>query len=281
MRYLLLLLTTLSLTTHLQAIEEQIKDPKLYKQVLSYNPQLVNSYYYDPIPLEEFVEFLNIYENRPIETNICGMRSEGNFFLWHLLRKIKPSLVIESGVWKGQSTWTIEQAVPEAEIICMDPDLTNRIYISQDAFYTTTDFSEYEFDLPEGKPVVAFFDDHINAYDRVLQCSVKGIKHIIFDDNYAPGFDDCVPGHLTLRDCFEMGEHRGKAAVLKHIIKRYAITPQIVGRMVKYFPNSKADSNQPALWKTLNEIDPSIRNRMKVFYNDGARYRWLTYVELY
>jgi len=93
------------------------------------------------ISSEVFFEFLDIYEKRPISNNLWGMRSHGMFFLWYLLKQIQPDLVIESGVYRGQSTWMIGQAAPDAKIIAIDPDLTKRIYVSKNATYRTGDFS--------------------------------------------------------------------------------------------------------------------------------------------
>src|SRR5258706_15702728 len=58
----------------------------------------------------ELKGFLPFYETRPIRQNDGGMKSSGLFTLWHILRKVNPKLVVESGVWKGQSTWLIENA---------------------------------------------------------------------------------------------------------------------------------------------------------------------------
>src|SRR4051812_40880727 len=61
--------------------------------------------------------FLPLFEMRPIADNQGGMRSVGLFNVWFLITRLRPKAVLESGIWKGQSTWLIEQAAPEAGIL--------------------------------------------------------------------------------------------------------------------------------------------------------------------
>lgn len=232
-----------------------------------------------PYITENLLAFLDVYDKRIIEDNQFGMLSIGNFYLWFLLRMLKPTAVIESGVWKGQSTWMIEQAVPQAQIISIDPELQHRIYISPNVFYTMEDFQKLDLHTiltTRIQSTVCFFDDHQNAFDRVLQCREKGIKHIIFDDNYPPGFcDDPMYFHLSLRNCFEMLEHGEKAEILKQIVKRYIIMPPIIGN-VSWF----TDCEIPPLWQSLEDIEMPQREKMKIFEKDSHSYRWTTYLEL-
>ena len=45
--------------------------------------------------------------------------------------------------------------------------------------------------LKNERETVVIFDDHQNALERIKQTKSFGIKHLIFDDNYAPGNGDC------------------------------------------------------------------------------------------
>ena len=78
----------------------------------------------------EFKNFLNIYKNRPIKNNQGGCRINHAFALYYILKILKPELVIESGIFKGQTTWLIEKTVPKAKLICIDINLSQRKYIS-------------------------------------------------------------------------------------------------------------------------------------------------------
>ena len=60
--------------------------------------------------LKEIKIFCSLYDKRPIKNNIGGMMFNHAFALYFILKKTKPDLVIESGVFKGQSTWLIEKS---------------------------------------------------------------------------------------------------------------------------------------------------------------------------
>ena len=45
------------------------------------------------------------------------------------LNKIKPKFVVESGIYKGQTTWLIEKTLPKAKILAIDINLESRTYI--------------------------------------------------------------------------------------------------------------------------------------------------------
>lgn len=135
-------------------------------------------------------EFLEIYNQRPIINNHGGMEFPSLFALYFYLKKIKPDFVIESGVYKGQSTWLIEKTLPNADILSIDIHLNNRIYISKKVTYSNLDFKFQDFSNIASN-TLAFFDDHQHAIDRLMQCKWFGIKKIIFDDNYIPGQGNC------------------------------------------------------------------------------------------
>lgn len=65
--------------------------------------------------------FAEIYARRPIANNQGGMRAPHMFAVFAALRALSPSVVVESGVWKGAGTWLIEQALPNTHIIALDP----------------------------------------------------------------------------------------------------------------------------------------------------------------
>ena len=52
----------------------------------------------------ELDNFIQIYSERPIKKNDFGMKFPHMFACYFILKKINPEFVIESGVYKGQST---------------------------------------------------------------------------------------------------------------------------------------------------------------------------------
>lgn len=133
--------------------------------------------------IEEIKNFSKIYKERPIIKNICGMRFQHMFMTYFILKKIRPSMVIESGVFRGQSTWLIERTLPSCKILSIDIDLSKREYISKRAIYSNIDFKDQDFsNIPED--TLVFFDDHVNHFERLQQAKFFNIKNIILEDNY-------------------------------------------------------------------------------------------------
>lgn len=135
-------------------------------------------------------EFSEVYEKRPIKNNDFGMRSPHMFAVWFIVRKLNPDIIIESGVWKGQGTWLLEMACPDAKLFSIDVNLSRREYFSKKAVYFEEDFSVQNWSEITDK-TLGFFDDHQNAYRRLQQCKWFGVKHIIFEDNYPATQGDC------------------------------------------------------------------------------------------
>ena len=139
--------------------------------------------------ISELDNFSKIYETRPIKNNINGMQFPHMFATYFILKKINPSFVIESGVFKGQSTWLIENTLPNSKILSIDIDLTQRTYISKKAKYSNLDFKYHDFsNIPDD--TLVFFDDHVSHYERLMQAKFFNIKNIILEDNYSENKGD-------------------------------------------------------------------------------------------
>ena len=173
-------------------------------------------------------EFVSLYQQRPIQDNTGGMKAPHLFAVWFMARALDPELIVESGIWKGQGTWLIEQACPSARIISLDPDLSKRVYISEKVAYSHLDFSLQDWtDLPAKSLVL--FDDHQNAYRRLQQCHWFGFKHIIFEDNYPALQGDCY----SLKKAFS---HAGLPSLVAK--KRIPLLRQLLRRLL-YGLNAK------------------------------------------
>jgi len=148
-------------------------------------------------------EFLAAYSKRPDKTNKCGMQVSHSFAVWHVVRSLKPTTIIESGVNAGHSTYMMRSAAPQARIISIDPatkpvcgqkerwiDNTNNEYIVGANF---TDFAAIDWTKHasvDPASTLVFLDDHQNAYDRIPVLEKYGFRHLMFDDNYPDGEGD-------------------------------------------------------------------------------------------
>lgn len=225
--------------------------------------------------LENFCN--NIWENN-LSNNNGGMGAPDLFSFYFTLNKIKPKVVIESGVWNGISTKLIRKTCPDAIIICLDPreipyngyrdDNINTIYYLGNNFI---DFKDINLDKYNKKDILCFFDCHQNAYLRLTQCIEKGITHIFLNDNYPVN----CGSHFTI-------EH------LIHNDKRYYIVndenknKMINGMEIYYiFPNI-----YPGLIKTgegyfeCKSFLEDDENEFDIFKIEREKYRWNTYIKL-
>ena len=245
------------------------------------------------------------------------MQSPHMFAVWFMAKQLSPDFIVESGIWKGQSTWLLEKACPNAKLVSIDINLGNRQYISDRAFYSNKDFVEQDWSEISDRSLV-FFDDHQNAYKRLQQCKWFGFKHIIFEDNYPAAQGDCYSlkkafAHAGFEPVSPASKKRGINIIAK-IRRRFArlaglhpisLIPQyetakirpndIDSRMLKknldvyyefppVFKNSKTrwgdewdDVTYPTSEPLLEQTDNSSH---KLFIDEAAFYTWICYAKL-
>lgn len=141
--------------------------------------------------LKYLEEFIDVYINSPIKDNTGGMSFNHSYFTYYVIKELKPKLVVESGVWKGHSTYIIESASPNSQIVSLDIDLSRNIYKSKNSKYFETDFNDINWSSIKGiDNSVCFFDDHQNSIERVKEMKWWGFKRAIFEDNFPVGEGD-------------------------------------------------------------------------------------------
>jgi hypothetical protein len=150
-------------------------------------------------------EFLEVYRNRPDKVNMCGIRINHAIALFVSVRHLNPSLVVESGVNAGQSTYFIRAASPTTKIFAIDP-LDKAICNQGTRWMDSSDLTTYftgpkefkdlvDFDWKgmadkheiDPKTTLIFIDDHLNLLQRLPPLFEAGIRHVIVEDNYKLG----------------------------------------------------------------------------------------------
>lgn len=108
----------------------------------------------------------------------------GSLMWLHLLtRTLNPSLVVESGVFRGASLFTFLRATKKTtKLMAFDIDLSNLAFRNERIAYHEGDWGEA---LPRAtSPTdLCYFDDHINNCLRIRQAYDQGFRHVIFDDS--------------------------------------------------------------------------------------------------
>ncbi|TVU13609.1 hypothetical protein EJB05_40325 [Eragrostis curvula] len=167
-------------------------------------------------------EFVPMYETRPIKNNMYGMGFDHSFGLWFMARWLKPDLMIESGAFKGHSTWVLRHAMPNTRIISLSPRHPEKYlkkgpaYVDGNCTYLAgknfVDFGSVHWGrvlrnhgISDPSKVLVFFDDHQSELKRLKQALRAGFRHLIFEDNYDTGTGD----HYSLRQICDQSYIRG------------------------------------------------------------------------
>ena len=105
-----------------------------------------------------------------------------SFWLFQLVRVLQPQVIVESGVLRGSSLFSLRCASPDAKIYAFDLDFSNL------AFRTDTiDYREHDWGTDDvraaGPSDLCYFNDHINNCLRIRQCYERGFKHLVLDDS--------------------------------------------------------------------------------------------------
>lgn len=172
--------------------------------------------------LKGLEEFVPIYEMRPIKNNMYGMGFDHSFGLWFMAQWLKPDLMIESGAFKGHSTWILRQAMPDTRIVSLSPRHPEKYlkkgpaYVDGNCtYFAGKDFVDFgsvdwrsvmkQHGITDLSRVLIFFDDHQNELKRIKQALKAGFQHLIFEDNYDTGTGD----HYSLRQICDQFYIRG------------------------------------------------------------------------
>jgi len=262
--------------------------------------------------LKELENFIQLYEKRPIKNNKGGMLFPQMFYFYFILKKINPELVIESGVYKGQSTWLIENTLPNAKMIALDIDLSQREYISKKAFYSSKDFRFQNFSKIPNNTLV-FFDDHVNHTERIIESKFFNIKNIVLEDNYQAGSGD----FQTLKQLYNDSIFNHNPGVLSLIKTSIFFNTIILKKIFSKNYNAKVDldkiskrirdgSNEKNWFENINKIIDcyyefppitkyenlsenqfnakplldDVPENLKVYLNQINEYNFLTYIKL-
>lgn len=219
----------------------------------------------------EWAEHLH---NKPFINN-NGMAPDTAFYLYYWVRELAPKLIVESGTWRGFSTWVMREAAPEAKIISLDPIFALGHYLDATKIGTGywpadlermgTDFSccGFEF-MTKPRPSLVLFDDHQNKIHRLQQAIQKGFQHIIFDDNN--------PGQATHLTFFHYLKDPSIKAWMEQVVERFEIFPPLW--------DTQAGMRNETFVPGLNILrDPTIEC-LDTTGQPRSGYTWLTYVKV-
>jgi hypothetical protein len=129
-------------------------------------------------------EFRDVFLRNPITKNLYGANFPSGVNLFLMARCLDPDLIVESGVYKGQTSYFLAAACPRAKVHAFDPNLQELSYRTPGVTYHQKDWmSEAVRCDPAGRGL-CFFDDHQNQALRVIQAHQRGFRYVIVDDSW-------------------------------------------------------------------------------------------------
>jgi hypothetical protein len=157
-------------------------------------------------------DFLGLYPQRPVRSNTSGSGFHNCFWLYLTLQHLDPELIVESGVWKGQTSWLFHRACPEATIHSFDINLRHLTYKTDAIRFHEMDWRDFDFDRVDPGRSVCFFDCHVNQAKRIREAYDRGFRRLLFDDNppvhklYSFGTPGLPTVDMLLDDTVKPGE---------------------------------------------------------------------------
>ena len=242
-------------------------------------------------------EFVALYEQRPFKNNDGGMSAPHLFATWLLTKTLKPKYIIESGVFRGQGTWILKQAAPNAKFTCIDPDQNRIEYKLEDAEYSNVDFSQHNWDdLPKDE-TLCFFDDHQDSIQRMRLLKKRGFKHAIYEDNYPLCQGDCYspkqafmraqekhsyPIKKWLHNLFHPNQafippHKEDAHFLEQNLSIYFEFPPVVKTPKTRWNTPWTEEDYPTPKPLYSE--GTLPPEASMFIKEAQRYTWICYMQ--
>lgn len=167
---------------------------------------------------ETVAEFRKVFLRSPITRNFYGANFSSGLNLFCLARHLMPTKIVESGVYKGQSSYFLASACPRASVFAFDLSLAEVTHRTPGVIFYANDWMKTEIRCQPNNRDLCFFDDHQNQALRIIQAHERGFRHILFDDSWPievvfgcggpplPSVDMIIDGRLELNEAVEWVE---------------------------------------------------------------------------
>jgi hypothetical protein len=132
--------------------------------------------------LSHVASYRRVYLSNPIHRNFEGTNYTTGVLLYVIAACLAPTFIIESGVWKGLSSFVLSSAAPRARFLAFDINLGNLQYRSPGVDYRECDWTSV--DIVADSNSLVYFDDHQNQAARIIEACARGFRNLIFDDSW-------------------------------------------------------------------------------------------------
>lgn len=132
---------------------------------------------------EAILGFLEDLRGCPVRQTGGGGGGSAAMLVWAITRVFNPTLIVESGVYRGFTSWVLRRAQPDAEITSFDISLSELKYRVESVAYCEHDWMRSEIRADKEVSSLIYFDDHVNQWMRIQQAAQRGFRYLLFDDS--------------------------------------------------------------------------------------------------
>jgi hypothetical protein len=134
-------------------------------------------------PEKDIQSFTQALPQCPVAQDTGGGGFSAAMLLWAIARAIDPALVVESGTFRGFTTWVLRQSAPQARQYAFDISFVERQRLENGVVYHEHDWMDLALDCPAQTPALIYFDDHIDQWRRIREAAARGFRYLVFDDS--------------------------------------------------------------------------------------------------
>jgi hypothetical protein len=139
----------------------------------------------DSLSVDEILAFSKHLKSCPVKQQAGGGGHNMGMLLWSMIKCFEPAEIIESGVFRGFTTWVLRGAAPSTPILSFDVSFAELQWRDGQTQYHQADWATV---VPENLTgdvrKLAFFDDHQSQWRRIREAASRGVEFVVFDDSY-------------------------------------------------------------------------------------------------
>ena len=133
----------------------------------------------------EVRRFYDSYLGTPFRHPSGGSRFGNLLWLNLIAKSLQPDVIVDSGTYKGASSWAMCYGAPDAKTLSFDIDLSRLDFRSKNVEYIERDWATYNFDPYQNKTCLVYFDDHLDQGKRLKEAADRKFQVAIFDDDFS------------------------------------------------------------------------------------------------
>lgn len=134
-------------------------------------------------PISIVMEFDHHYRDWSVKSSVGQLSYNNALGLYMFLKVTRPKVIVESGVWKGFTTYIMNKALShDCQIHSYDINLGEIEYKAANVAHVEGDFT-MDRNLDWSGVDFVYLDDHVSHYDRLEYLNERQVKYIALDDD--------------------------------------------------------------------------------------------------